>query len=61
MYIDPSGREHPWVHLLMEDTKEYLKGWYFEDETGCFASDGPFGTLEETEHALSAYSRLLNA
>ena len=60
MYIDKQGKEHPHIYLLTEDTGNYLKGWYFEDETGCFYNDEPFDTLEEAEQLLSKYSAWLN-
>jgi hypothetical protein len=59
MYIDKQGKEHPYIHLLMEDTNSYLKGWYFEDETNCFYNE-PFDTLEEAEKQLADYFAYLN-
>ena len=55
MYIDKDGVEHPDIHLLMEDTEKYLKGWYFEDERNCFYNDDPFNTMEEAEEAKERY------
>ena len=55
MYIDKQGKKHPHIYLLMEDTEEYLKGWYFEDETGRFGNDDPIETLEKAEKQLEDY------
>lgn len=61
MYIDKQGKEHPHVHLLMEDTEKYLKGWYFEDETNRFCNDEPLDTLEEAESQLVKYFAYLSS
>ena len=60
MYIDNNGKEHPFIHLIEEDTESYLKGYYFEDETNNFYSDEPIETLEEAERQLKAYFTCLN-
>lgn len=60
MYIDSNGQEHPFIHLIEEDTESYLKGWYFEDETNNFHSDEPIKTLEEAERLLKEYFTYLN-
>lgn len=60
MYVDNNGKEHPFIHLIEEDTESYLKGYYFEDETNNFHSDEPIETLEEAERQLKDYSMYLN-
>ena len=55
MYIDKQGVEYPNIILLMEDTEDYLKGWYFVDETFNFGNMEPLPTLEEAEKQLKAY------
>ena len=55
MYVDKNGGVHKHIILLTEDTEHYLKGWYFEDETGCFGNDEPYNTFEEAEEQLNKY------
>jgi hypothetical protein len=55
MYIDKTGEVYNNIALQMEETKEYLPGWYYIDETGCYGNDDPFETIEEAISALHHY------
>jgi hypothetical protein len=60
MYIDDQGRRYPYIHYLAEPIKEYLAGWYFEDELGCFGNNFPYETIEEAVGALERHVKYLN-
>jgi hypothetical protein len=46
---------HVW--LLKEDEGNYMKGWYFADETEGF--HGPFSTIDEARSNLTRYAKEL--